>query len=118
LDLVEDAKKIKLAMENPEDFRLMKQIKRIESAAAATQRRTSVGPVTGRNPKLENWGGGSLRWRGPRGFGRRIYFGDFRDVGCVSSFFGMFEKRMSQFKAFIFFKHLYNSLSAAGHFDW
>jgi hypothetical protein len=28
------------------------------------------------------------------------------------------KKRMSQFKAFIFFTHLYSSLSAAGHFDW
>jgi hypothetical protein len=36
---------------------------------------------------LKKMEGGPLRWRGPRGFGRRIYFGDFRDVGCVSSFF-------------------------------
>jgi hypothetical protein len=45
------------------------------------------------NASKMKMGGGSLRWRGPRGFGRIIYFGDFRDVGCVSSFFGMFEKK-------------------------
>jgi hypothetical protein len=48
-----DTRKVKLAVESPEDSKKLKQMKRAERTTAATQRRTSVGPVTRRNPKFE-----------------------------------------------------------------
>jgi hypothetical protein len=49
----ENTKKIKYAVENPEDFKKVKQTKWKDGTVAATECRTCHGPVIGRDSKPE-----------------------------------------------------------------